>query len=103
MQKPRVILATFSLLALCSTLSACGDDDDEGLTEAQRHGVGAACDDDSDCYFEDIELACLSFKGGVLRARRLRGRRGLVRRAPRGAHEDGKNYCFLTLRREGRL
>jgi hypothetical protein len=83
------------LVSLALSFAACGDDDDEGLTEAQRHGVGAACDDDSDCYVGEQELTCLDFKGGYC------GLEGCTADTdcPAGSacveHEDGANYCFL--------
>ncbi len=98
MQKARLLFATLSLLALCSTLPACGDDDDEGLTEAQRHGVGAACDDDSDCYVGDLELTCLPFKGGYCGLEGCAGDEECPPGSACVAHEDGQNYCFLVCR-----
>jgi hypothetical protein len=85
-------------LALClSALPACGsdDDDDQALTEAQRHGVGAACKADSDCFGGNTKLVCLPFKGGYC------GLEGCQASAdcPAGSgcvtHDDGTNYCFL--------
>ena len=97
MKSPRILLATLSLLALSGTLAACGDDDDDGgLTEAQRHGVGAACDDNADCYFEDIELTCLPFKGGYCGLEGCAGDEDCPPGSACVAHDDGKNYCFLT-------
>jgi hypothetical protein len=75
----------------------CGDDDDEGppLSQAQLHGVGAACDADEDCYLEETALVCLPFKGGYC------GLAGCEENGdcPAGSgcvtHDDGSNYCFL--------
>jgi hypothetical protein len=81
-------------VVLCSFL-ACGNDDDDTLTEAQKHGVGAACTKDADCFVGDTALKCLSFKGGYC------GLEGCTTdlNCPSGsgcvAHEDGNNYCFL--------
>lgn len=87
------------LLGLCVAslpLQACGTDDDgTGLTEAQRHGVGAACTADADCFVGDTKLVCLPFKGGYC------GLEGCQSSAecPAGSgcvtHDDGQNYCFL--------
>ena len=80
------------LTLIASVLVACGDDDDRG-TEAQRRGVGAACQTDDDCA--DTAPTCLAFKGGYC---------GLADcltddDCPRGSacvtHDDGVNYCFL--------
>jgi hypothetical protein len=86
-------------LALCLTvLPACSGDDDDAappLTEAQRHGVGAACDAEADCYVNTTKLECLPFKGGYC------GLEGCdtSEDCPAGSgcvtHDDGKNYCFL--------
>lgn len=91
---------TLVSFALClTTLSACsGDDDDSSappLTDAQRHGVGAACDAAADCYVGTTMLECLPFKGGYC------GLEGCATSddCPAGSgcvtHDDGKNYCFL--------
>jgi len=83
------------LLVTWYSVLACGSSDDEGLTPAQRHGVGAACTQDSDCFVGDTALKCLSFKGGYC------GLEGCQAdgECPPGsgcvAHDDGKNYCFL--------
>jgi hypothetical protein len=82
-----------SSLIVTPCLVACGDDDDE-LSPAQRHGVGAACDVDEDCFVGDTKLKCLKFKGGYC------GLEGCKADAecPAGsgcvAHE-GSSYCFL--------
>jgi len=83
-----------SLLAL--VLTACGDDDDgPGLTPAQQHGVGAACDDDEDCFVGDTQLMCLSFKGGYCGLEGCSADSDCPPGSGCVAHEDGKNYCFL--------
>jgi hypothetical protein len=91
----RHTIVIVTLLAIASALPACGDDDDEGLSPAQRHGVGAACKTDDDCFVGDTHLLCLAFKGGYC------GLEGCQNAAdcPPGsacvAHDDGHNYCFL--------
>ena len=77
-------------------LGACGDDDDEGLSEAQQRGVGASCGDDDDCFSKEVALTCLPFKGGYCG---LEGCAGDDECPPGSAcvqHDDGKNYCFLV-------
>ena len=96
MKSPRLLLASLALLTLSGTLAACGGDDDEGLTVAQRHGVGAACDDDDDCYFEEIDLKCLSFKGGYCGLEGCAGNEDCPPGSACVEHGDGQNYCFLT-------
>lgn len=85
------------LLVLCASLpqQACGSDDDTGLTEAQRHGVGASCTVDADCFVGDTKLVCLPFKGGYCG---LEGCESSDQCPPGSAcvaHDDGRNYCFL--------
>ncbi len=89
----------FVVVALCMSslpLQACGGDDDSGgLSEAQRHGVGAACASDDDCFVGDAKLVCLPFKGGYC------GLQGCQSsdECPAGSgcvtHDDGRAYCFL--------
>jgi hypothetical protein len=86
----------FLLVLPLLLLTGCGDDDEgPGLSPAQLHGVGAACDADEDCHAGDTPLVCLDFKGGYC---------GLVdceedADCPAGSgcvvHDDGSNYCFL--------
>lgn len=92
----RRFVAIFLLCASSVPLQACGSDDDgAGLTEAQRHGVGAACTANSECFVGATELECLPFKGGYC------GLEGcqVSEDCPAGsgcvAHDDGRNYCFL--------
>jgi hypothetical protein len=58
MLKPGAFGPIALALALCFS---CGDGEDGG-TQAQRHGVGAACAGDEDCA--EPGQACLDFKGG---------------------------------------
>lgn len=98
MTKARLLFTTLSLVALSGALAACGDDDDGGLSEAQRHGVGAACDADSDCYVGELDLVCLSFKGGYCGLEGCIGDEDCPLGSACVAHDDGKNYCFLVCR-----
>jgi hypothetical protein len=74
---------------------ACSNDDGDGLTPAQKQGVGAACTADADCSHGDFALECLPFKGGYCG---LEGCKSDID-CPSGsgcvAHDDGKAYCFL--------
>jgi hypothetical protein len=73
----------------------CGDDDDEGLSPAQQHGVGAACDADSDCFVGDEKLRCLPFKGGYCGLEGCESSDDCPAGSGCVSHDDGKNYCFL--------
>lgn len=84
------------IFALLRGLVACSSGSEgDGLTPAQRHGVGAACTNDGDCFVGDTALKCLPFKGGYC------GLEGCQADAdcPPGsgcvAHDDGNSYCFL--------
>lgn len=88
---PRLILVFSALL-----LPACGDDDDEGLSPAQLHGVGAACDDDADCYVGETQLQCLPFKGGYCGLEGCRADDECPAGSLCVSHDDGSNYCFLS-------
>jgi hypothetical protein len=44
------------LLVVANAVVGCGSDDDDGLTPAQQHGVGAACVDDDDCFVGETAL-----------------------------------------------
>jgi hypothetical protein len=78
-----------------SCATACGDDDDDRGSAAQRMGVGASCTSDQDCPPE-LMLECLSFKGGYCG---LEGCASDVDCPPGSAcvehADDGNNYCFL--------
>lgn len=104
--KPSRIARLFIGLASAGAIStACGNDGGGGGTEAQRHGVGAACNSDADC--PEPGQHCLAFKGGycgvadcttdVAGAAGAGG--GSAVGCPAGsacvAHTDGRNYCFL--------
>jgi hypothetical protein len=88
-QKPILAL----VLALLGA-TACGDDDDDGASQAQRLGVGAACDTADDCPPE-LMLQCLSFKGGYCGLQDCTGDIDCPAGSACVAHDDGMNYCFL--------
>ena len=74
----RYTTMSVAVFAMGLSVSSCGDDDDGmGLSPAQRHGVGAACSADSDCFVGDTHLRCLPFKGGYCGLGRLPGYRRL--------------------------
>lgn len=82
-------------LAFAFVLPACGDDDDGGLSPAQRHGVGAACDSDEDCYIGETQLQCLMFKGGYCGLEGCQADADCPPGSACVAHDDKSNYCFL--------
>jgi hypothetical protein len=100
--KPSRIGGLFIALASAGAIStACGSDGGGG-TEAQRHGVGAACATDADC--PEPGQHCLAFKGGYCGVADcttdVAGVGGATTvGCPAGsacvAHTDGHNYCFL--------
>ena len=73
-------------------LSNCSSDDDGG-TEAQRHGVGAACASDADC--SEAGQHCLPFKGGYCGVQDCTSDASCPAGSACVTHTDGKNYCFL--------
>ena len=80
------------LTLIASLLVACGDDDDPG-TEAQRRGVGAACQTDDDCA--DSAPVCLPFKGGYCGKSECESDGECPMGSACVTHDDGVNYCFL--------
>jgi hypothetical protein len=89
----------FSVGAVCVgillELVACGDDDHGSISQAQRNGVGAPCDDTADCS-QSGQVCLTNFKGGYC------GSSGCASDGdcPQGSacitHTDGTNYCFLV-------
>lgn len=68
----------------------CGDDDDGG-TEADRLGVGAACTGNASCAEGQ---SCLSFKGGYCGIANCTGDVDCPQGSACVAHTDGTSYCF---------
>ena len=91
MSAPKTTLAF--VLALLS-VTACGDDDDDGASPAQRMGVGAACDSADDCP-PDLMLDCLPFKGGYCGLEGCANDQDCPPGSACVAHDDGNTYCFL--------
>lgn len=92
-----------SLLFVAMSMTvACGDDDDDGGTEADKIGIGASCDSADDCLEGQ---SCLAFKGGYCGLQNCTGDEVLgcndpdpAKCCPDGSkcvtHTDGVNYCF---------
>ncbi len=92
MDKMRRIAMSVGLV-LMGVLSACGSDDDDGGTEADKQGIGASCTNNDDCFEQG--QTCLSFKGGYCGAEDCKddmdcpsGSRCVSHTAP------AKNFCF---------
>ena len=94
------IWASVLVLALVGVglVTACGDDDEPGLSPAQLHGVGAACSSESECVVGDEQLACLPFKGGYCGLQGCNADDECPAGSACVAHEDGERYCFLVCR-----
>lgn len=84
-----------AVVAIGLCLFACSDDDGEGLSPAQRHGVGAACNVDGDCFVGETQLRCLQFKGGYCGLEGCQDAADCPPGSACVAHDDGHNYCFL--------
>jgi hypothetical protein len=88
-----------AVVALMFALCACGDDDN-GLTQSDRLGVGAQCSSNDDCLREGdggINLACLpQFKGGYCGLEDCNDNDDCPERSACVAHEDGQRYCFRS-------
>lgn len=91
----RIATAAATLFTVALSLQACGDPDHPRLTEAQRHGVGAACSADTDCFVGDEPLVCLPFKGGYCGLEGCQANDDCPAGSGCVAHDDGSNYCFL--------
>jgi len=87
----RCSIIVLSILAI-APLAACGDDDNNGGTEADRHGIGAICSANEDCFEQG--QTCLPFKGGYCGVADCTGDEMCPSGARCVAHTDGKNYCF---------
>lgn len=79
-------------LGMAALLAACGDDDGDGSTEADKRGVGAACAKTEDCT-EQGQI-CLPFKGGYCGIADCTGDVDCPSGSRCVTHDDGKNYCF---------
>jgi hypothetical protein len=85
MQLRPVVLACVVVLLGCSSGSSG--------SEAQRHGVGAACKSNTDCT--ESGQVCLPFKGGYCGVANCTKDADCPGGSACVAHSDGKNYCFL--------
>ena len=84
--------ASVALVALAPFVIACGDDDDDGPTEADKHGIGAACGGNDDCFEEG--QSCLPFKGGYCGVAGCQADADCPDASRCVKHSDGANYCF---------
>ncbi len=88
---------TAALLAVvCCSVAGCSDDEEDGLSSAQLHGVGAACTSNEDCYVGTTPLQCLPFKGGYCGIESCRDGRDCPEGSACVIHDDGQSYCFLV-------
>ena len=85
----RTLLALVLLFTV--SLSACGDDDDNS-TEADRHGIGAACGPNADCVEEG--QTCLPFKGGYCGVDNCTGDADCPSGSRCVQHTASETYCF---------
>lgn len=89
-----------ALICIGLALAVFGCGDDEGGTQADRLGVGAACSSNDECLREGdggINLTCLpQFKGGYCGLEDCTGNDDCPERSACVAHDDGHNYCFRT-------
>jgi len=92
----RITAAALTLVAAALSQQACSDDEGPGLSEAQRHGVGAACTADADCFVGKTQLVCLPFKGGYCGLADCQTSADCPSGSACVTHDDGKNYCFLV-------
>jgi hypothetical protein len=79
--------------ALADFWGCGGNDDGGGGTEADYHGVGAACASNDDCF--ETGQSCLPFKGGYCGIENCTADAD----CPGGSRcvtLNGTNYCFLV-------
>jgi len=90
----RFLLIATMLIATMALAVACGDDDDDGASEAQQKGVGDACDSNSDCA--ETAPECLTqFRAGYCGISDCTADEDCPQGSACVAHDDGNNYCFL--------
>lgn len=88
-------MRVLSICLISLVFLAC-DDDDDGGSEAQRRGIGAACEASDECAGEgDAGLDCLPFKGGYCGDRDCQSDDDCPAGSACVTHE-GANYCFLV-------
>ena len=89
----RILRLLAGMVLLQLGVGACGDDNNNG-SEAQKRGVGAACNADLPCTEQG--QACLDFKGGYCGVADCTNNAGCPQGSACVAHDDGRNYCFLV-------
>jgi hypothetical protein len=89
---PRIFGFLAGMVLLQLGVVACGSD--ENGSEAQKHGVGAACNADQPCT--EPGQTCLDFKGGYCGVADCTNNAGCPQGSACVAHDDGRNYCFLV-------
>ena len=87
------------LLSLVLVFIACDDDDDGDKNEADEVGVGAQCEDSSDCQQPEDDAGpvqeCLTnFTGGYCGIKDCTANADCPEGSACVAHTDGVNYCF---------
>jgi len=88
-----LLIATMALATMALAV-ACGDDDDDGVSEAHQKGVGVACTSRNDC--PETAPECLNqFREGYCGVSDCTGDQDCPQGSGCVAHDDGNNYCFL--------
>jgi len=88
----RILRLLAGVVLLQLGIAACASD--ETGSEAQKRGVGAACNADLPCT--EPGQTCLEFKGGYCGVADCKNDAGCPQGSACVAHDDGKNYCFLV-------
>jgi hypothetical protein len=89
------MLRSLALFA-CLAFAACGSDNNgpPAGSEADLHGVGAACASNADCWEQG--QSCLPLKGGYCGVAGCTADPDCPAGSRCVAHSDGTNYCFLV-------
>jgi hypothetical protein len=91
-----VVRRAWGALVVTAMVVACGDDDGPPPgSEADWHGVGAACSTDADCLEEEGQRCLTDFSGGYCGIRDCTADEDCPQGSACVTHDDGVNYCFL--------